>query len=1273
MNSTTLKIQVAGQDFFLACRRRERFCIGSAPDCKLSLDAEGIAAEHCEIERMDAERFFIRPLGGNAVTVNGEVAGVEAVASPFDLGLGPFTFSVEMVADEVAAGFEVAQIEEGGRRVPYLVRYKRSRGENEGAHTGGGIRQKSAAADSPRPSQHHHRPRSAAIPSIRFGSRARNRSLKGTLATNVRSEGGDRSTKESEARVTPSFQSIPFPSTSRGYRSPPRPPSELRKASVGLVATFIVLLAVLGAGGVGWFAWRAYIVPQRPDLLMFKANEGDVTALATLGLSHLRGEWGANFDFPKGRAMIEKAAEEGDPCGLLGAGLLSNDGLSLKGAPENLNEAALGFWRRALEAGALKVAAERNDARWISLAAFAEWKVTGTIANETLALLDSAIEAGYPNGALVRAEIEDAPEKKEPWLSLADDFAQKAGKRGSVHAIAITGHLHTAAVFPEADPRFGREQLAKAAEAGDPIASYQLAGLLVEERDAKEAFLLASFASDAGLVHAKALLGEFYMTGSGVAPDPVKGYALGEEAAAAGSVKGMAVIARSYGSGSGTRRDPDQAIRIWRRLIEAGRVEFSAELGNFLANEGRKPEAIEPLRSAATSGDAEAALLLGRILAENHTDEILHLEAVKWLEMAVKAEVTNAAVALASVIDDPAREKRDPEGAFKLLRRLTDDGDMKSAIRLADYYVEGRGVAKDATKALLLLQRAAEEGESMAHFPLGRLFERGTESISASPVRAFECYAKAMEAGDDRLSSRFPSLVSGGEVVRKFVKSWESEDLRDTIGHLAPEVSEYFHLVRPDAVQIASIERGFRQTWPSRIVETDEIEAVNLVAIDRIEFRVPYRIQFSRANWAVSANALATVEIVTTEAGIPQIAGFQEKVNEWILEPGPDRFEPPLSDVVSTRGIFPAIPLSESEFDVANLPRKSLDWVKAQPFADKFGKRHARLPISIAADVVTFVRLPEGGEMLLPVSHFEESVLTNIQHVADGQSLEEFDEWSRALITGPDLSDPATAAILRAAESGDHQAEARVGEAYYDGLGTFPMNRPEALKWFIRSARAKHRLGVAWIAVMTRSGEIQSTKTAADQLEEASFEFATAISQPGANAFDWRCTAEWFAEQQGLDFGDRQPRELLERAIELGDDRALILLGSHQLQSTPIDGTRLLRYAADRRCATASTMLAKYYLGRGNDPRLVPALLRLAANKGDTEAQLLLGEFLANGGTGIAQPLEAAFWLEFALQNAVALAEKTREVEVRAAIRTLADRIDEDHYRRVRNYLAKRK
>lgn len=81
--------------------------------------------------------------------------------------------------------------------------------------------------------------------------------------------------------------------------------------------------------------------------------------------------------------------------------------------------------------------------------------------------------------------------------------------------------------------------------------------------------------------------------------------------AAAGDPDALFNMGQAYRLGRGVPKNSDLAIDFFRRASARGHVAATANLGIALFQEGRRAEALTPLRAAADKGDARAAYVLG--------------------------------------------------------------------------------------------------------------------------------------------------------------------------------------------------------------------------------------------------------------------------------------------------------------------------------------------------------------------------------------------------------------------------------------------------------------------------------------------------------------------------------------------------------------------------------------------------------------------------------------------------------------------------------------
>ena len=167
--------------------------------------------------------------------------------------------------------------------------------------------------------------------------------------------------------------------------------------------------------------------------------------------------------------------------------------------------------------------------------------------------------------------------------------------------------------------------------------------------------------------------------------------------------------------------DPDKAIFWWKRAADAGDIASMLLVARFYEGQFGFPElkdskeAIAAYAKAAGLGDAGAMAALGsRYLSgdEKIRDEKKGRE---WLKKAIAAKEYSAYLALG---DYEENVKKDLKAALNEYERGKDAGQVDCILRTADFYMQGKGVEKDAVRGLALLDKAAEAGNALANFRL---------------------------------------------------------------------------------------------------------------------------------------------------------------------------------------------------------------------------------------------------------------------------------------------------------------------------------------------------------------------------------------------------------------------------------------------------------------------------------------------------------------------------------------------------------------------------
>jgi TPR repeat protein len=173
-------------------------------------------------------------------------------------------------------------------------------------------------------------------------------------------------------------------------------------------------------------------------------------------------------------------------------------------------------------------------------------------------------------------------------------------------------------------------EMRQAAEAGDPVAQFTLAGRYARGVDVPEDQVEASRwvrrAADQGLLEAQHNLGLHYEAGLGVPLDYTQAAAWFRKAADHGFPESQFALGAMYDSGRGVAQDELQAIAWYRKAAEQGNAQAQFTLGmkSALGRGVRQDddEAIAWFRKAADQGVAAAEQNL-RALSERNERETL--------------------------------------------------------------------------------------------------------------------------------------------------------------------------------------------------------------------------------------------------------------------------------------------------------------------------------------------------------------------------------------------------------------------------------------------------------------------------------------------------------------------------------------------------------------------------------------------------------------------------------------------------------------------------
>ncbi len=314
-----------------------------------------------------------------------------------------------------------------------------------------------------------------------------------------------------------------------------------------------------------------------------------------------------------------------------------------------------------------------------------------TFVNAAVSLPGEQSIASLPTGA-------DGPAKEalEAFTTgrhfKAVELAKPLAEKGSAEAQYLLGFAHETGQGAEVSREKALEFYRKAAASKHRDAIYRLSFILLasdkeSEREQARTQLEEAAKSDPAI--AARILGEAYLRGRLTpTPDPDKAIFWWKRAADAGDVLSMSLIGRFYEGqfGFAELRDVKASLEYYTK---------AAGLGN--------PAAMAALGSRYLSGD------------EKFRDEAKGRE---WLKKAIDGKEFSAYLALG---DYEENIKKNLKEALAQYERGKDAGQIDCMLRSADFYIQGKGVAKDVDRGITILRKAAEAGNPVANLRLAAL------------------------------------------------------------------------------------------------------------------------------------------------------------------------------------------------------------------------------------------------------------------------------------------------------------------------------------------------------------------------------------------------------------------------------------------------------------------------------------------------------------------------------------------------------------------------
>jgi len=268
-----------------------------------------------------------------------------------------------------------------------------------------------------------------------------------------------------------------------------------------------------------------------------------------------------------------------------------------------------------------------------------------------------------------------------------------------------------------------------------------------------------------------------------------------EAKAITGDVEAELKLARAYAGGEAVTKDPLQAAKWYEEAAERGSAAAQTSLGlAYMVGDGveqDKAKAVTWYKKAARQNDPNALYSLGTAYYNGDGVDISDATAYRWFLLARDAGSKNAIDAvrraeqelkpetLVAGLKEIARDyergdvlPRNETLAAKWWMEAAKKDDEDARIKVANNYLDGRGVAQDLSQAKIWCEdavkrtEAQKEPDARAYYCMGFLSEHGPEPDAKRAREWYEMALKLRSAQAARALARMYASGAGGKVNR---------------------------------------------------------------------------------------------------------------------------------------------------------------------------------------------------------------------------------------------------------------------------------------------------------------------------------------------------------------------------------------------------------------------------------------------------------------------------------------------------------------------------
>ncbi len=280
-----------------------------------------------------------------------------------------------------------------------------------------------------------------------------------------------------------------------------------------------------------------------------------------------------------------------------------------------------------------------------------------------------------------------------------------------------------------------------------------------------------------------------------------------------GDPDALFLLAFASETGQGTDASRDNALQFYRLAAEKGHLEANYRRALILLNSedaGDRDDARKALESAVEEDPANAGRMLGEAwLRGLLSDKPDRAKAIEWWTKSSEAGDTSSLILLARLHDGQFgfADQIDEKKAIDSYCQAADQGNVAAYLPLGSRLLNGSEEIRDEEEGRAWLDKAIDEGLTVAHLALGDFEENIREDIDA----AIEDYSAGAEAGQPdcmlrlaaiRFSDRAgePDPEKGREWLAKAAEAGNAEAHYQLAGLISREeepdrLAMYGHLV----------------------------------------------------------------------------------------------------------------------------------------------------------------------------------------------------------------------------------------------------------------------------------------------------------------------------------------------------------------------------------------------------------------------------------------------------------------------------------------------